>query len=45
MNNWSFGTRIYRTKGANDASPHTSYLFEFLKNNPGDKGPGKDSQV
>jgi hypothetical protein len=35
MNNWSFllETLINCTKGA-DASPHTSYLFEFLKSYP-----------
>jgi hypothetical protein len=30
---------------ASDTSPHTSYLFKFLKSAQDDKGPGKDFQV
>jgi hypothetical protein len=44
MNNWSFGTRIICAKGA-DASPHTSYLFEFLKNIPGRQRSRANFQV
>jgi hypothetical protein len=35
LNNWSFGTRINTHQRRHDASPHTNYLFEFLKSVPG----------
>jgi hypothetical protein len=41
MNDWSFGTRNHQLhQRHNDASPHTNYLFEFLKNDPRLQRPG-----
>jgi hypothetical protein len=43
---WSFGTRIIELHQRRiDASPCTSYLFEFLKNVPGRQRPRANFQV
>jgi hypothetical protein len=43
---WSFGTRIIELHQRRiDASPCTSYLFKFLKNNPGRQRPRANFQV
>jgi hypothetical protein len=42
MNSWSFlETHHQLHQRRSDASPHTSYLFEFLKNNPRRQRPGE----
>ena len=39
MNSWSFWNSSSIALKADDASPHTSYLFKFLKNNLGRRWP------